>query len=470
MKSKRQKYRLNINTTKQVLIHYMKRFEGYCDALKSIKLSSINKFLSFLEKNTRCEHDNFVFTDSEIVRWVNKISTSRTNIPTAATKILSVEHFFELLTHEQIMPHNPIRLIKDRFGKRGWSGIVLAFRSDNPEIALEALRIPPLFTGEFGTLAESYIKLQQSIGKSYDKKIVLAQFNRFLNSHSTEKINNITKNHIHDWISSMSSCNTESRRRKICILKRFFEYSCDMGVANHNPVCDFLINSFGRYRKSFKPYIYTHDEIAQLLIGANKLAPNYMFTIKPQTLHMIIILLYGLGLRIGEALRLTIKDVDLHQNTLFIRNSKFYKDRIIPFGPKLGEQLKNYLCLRCKIFKSVKSDDPLFVTRRCAFIRNRTIQYVYLDVLKASEIELPRRRRRPRLHDLRHTFAVHRLLQWYKEGEDVQNKLPLLSTFMGHIDIYSSQVYLTITDDILKEANDRFYNQFGTYFDREILS
>ena len=470
MKSTGQKYELNIHTAKHALIRYMKRFEGYSNALKSIQLSSINKFLSFLKKNARCEHDNLVFTDSEIELWVNQISKTRTNVPTAATKITSVEKFFDLLTHEQMMPHNPVRIIKDRFGKRGWAGIIEALRSRNSKMALESIRIAPLFTGEFGTLAESYIKLQQSIGKNYDKKIVLAQFNRFLKSQSIEKIHDITKSHIQDWDSTMSSCNNESRKRKLYILKQFFEYSCDMEVVNHNPVCDFLVNSFGRSRKSFKPYIYTHDEITQLLLGAKKLAPNYMFTIKPQTLHMIIILLYGLGLRIGEALRFTIKDVDLHQKTLFIRNSKFYKDRIIPFGPKVGEHLKNYLDLRCKQFKSVRLDDPLFITRRCAFIRNRTIQYVFWDVLKAAKIVVPQGQRRPRLHDLRHTFAVHRLLHWYKEGINVQDKLPLLSTFMGHVDIYSSQVYLTITDDILIEANNRFYNQFGTFFDKEILS
>ena len=265
-------------------------------------------------------------------------------------------------------------------------------------------------------------------------------------------------------------CRNNSRKGKLYILKRFFDYSCDMEVLQHNPVSDFLINSFGRSCKSFKPYIYTHDEINQLLIGAKQLTPNHLFTLKPQTLHMIIILLYGLGLRIGEALRLTIKDVDLHQEVLLIRNSKFYKDRIIPFGPKLGKHFKTYLGLRCKLFESVKEDDPLFITRRCGFIRNRTIQYVFLDVLKAAEIDVRQGQGQPRLHDLRHTFAVHRLLQWYREGVDVQIKLPLLSTFMGHVNIYSTQVYLTITDDILREADHRFYKQFGAYFDRENLS
>lgn len=469
MKVERQEYQLNVHTAKQALIRYMTRFEGHCGSLKCTHLSSINKFLSFIEKNARSEHDHVVFTDSETMRWVNQMSKARTNSDTAASKILCAEHFLEMLTHEQIISHNPIKLIRGHFGKRGWIGIVSALRSDNPEIALESLRIPPLFSGEFGTLAESYIKLQQSIGKHYDKKIVLAQFNRFLNSRFVETIHDVTESLVRDWINAMPCSRTRSKR-KLHILKRFFDYSCDLEAAHHNPVPDFFIDSFGCHGEPFKPYIYTHNEITQLLTGAKKLRANSMFTLKPQTLHMIIILLYALGLRIGEALRLTIMDVDLHQETLFVRNSKFYKDRIIPFGSKLSGHLKDYLSLRCNLFKSVRLDDPLFITRRCAFIGNRTIQYVFLDVLKAAEIAMPPGKRRPRLHDLRHTFAVHRLLRWYKEGADVQSKLPLLSTFMGHVDIYSSQVYLTITDDILREANDRFYNQFGTFFGEEILS
>ena len=402
------------------------------------------------------------------MRWVNQISKAPIAVHTAATKILSIEKFFELLVSEQMISRNPIRIIKECFGKRGWTGIVLALRSHNPKMALESVRIPRLFTGEFGKFAEAYLELQESIGKPYNKKIVMAQFNRFLNSRYISSVRDITKSTVHDWIDS-NVCSRRVCKGKLFILRRFFTYLCDLEVMKQNPVCDFYINSFGYSMGRFKPHIYSHDEIAQLLNGAKTLKANPQFTLKPQTLHMIIILLYTLGLRIGEALRLTIKDIDFNQKILFIRNSKFYKDRIIPFGPKLGEQLKNYLDLRCKQFKSVRLDDPLFITRRCAFIRNRTIQYVFLDVLKAAEIVVPPGQRRPRLHDLRHTFAVHRLLHWYKEGVNVQDKLPLLSTFMGHVDIYSSQVYLTITDDLLMEANDRFYNQFGTFFDKEIL-
>jgi len=468
MNTQKQKYRLNIILANRALDHYMNRFDGFCRALSGIHFSSITKFLSFIKRNGKHEQNYVVFTDSEIMRWVNQISKAPTSVKTAAVKILSIEQFFELLVSEQIASCNPIRIIKEHFGKRGWMGIILALRSHDPEMALESVRIPPLFTGEFGKFAKAYIELQDSISKSYNRKIVLAQFNRFLNSRYIRFLRDITESVVQDWTDS-NVCSRSVCKDKLLILRRFFIYLCDLEVMQQNPICDFYIKSFGYSKEEFKPHIYSHSEIAQLLDGAKSLKANPLFTLKPETLHMIISLLYALGLRLGEALRLTIKDVDFNQKTLFIRNSKFYKDRIIPFGPKLGEHLKNYMDLRCKQFKSVRLEDPLFITRRCAFIRNRTIQYVFWDVLKAAKIAVPPNQQRPRLHDLRHTFAVHRLLNWYREGVDVQNKLPLLSIFMGHIDIYSSQVYLTITDEILMEANNRFYNQFGTFFDKEIL-
>jgi integrase len=87
--------------------------------------------------------------------------------------------------------------------------------------------------------------------------------------------------------------------------------------------------------------------------------------------------------------------------------------------------------------------------------------------MKCADITFKPGQRKARIHDLRHTFAVHRLLRWYEEGANVQSKLPLLSTFMGHSNIYSTQRYLTITGSLLNEANKLFYEQFGTLFEQE---
>ncbi|KKR03174.1 MAG: Integrase/recombinase [Candidatus Uhrbacteria bacterium GW2011_GWF2_39_13] len=181
-------------------------------------------------------------------------------------------------------------------------------------------------------------------------------------------------------------------------------------------------------------------------------------------------MLYTLGLRLNEALNLTLRDVNFDHGTIFIQDSKFHKDRIIPFGPKMGVHLKKYIFLRRHIFKPVKSNDYLFIARQRFRVSDGNIRCAFSKLIKSQQTNDSHGKAHPRLHDLRHTFAVHRLLQWYKDGVDVQNKLPLLSTFMGHVDIYSTQVYLSITEDILKEANKRFQLNFGSKFDKEILS
>jgi len=163
---------------------------------------------------------------------------------------------------------------------------------------------------------------------------------------------------------------------------------------------------------------------------------------------------------------LLTENIDLHQRTLFIRDSKFYKDRVLPFGPKLAKHLEEYMCLRRKHFKPVRKDDLLLVAWTCTVVRKRLIQQTFGNILQDAGIVAPPGQRRPRLHDFRHTFAVHRLLRWYEEGVDVQEKLPLLSTFMGHVNIYATQVYLTITDGLLRQASNRFYNQFGVGFNQ----
>src|SRR5204863_9578797 len=99
-------------------------------------------------------------------------------------------------------------------------------------------------------------------------------------------------------------------------------------------------------------------------------------------------------------------------------------------------------------------------------VSHRALSKVFPKMLRQLGIKGIPGQRRPRIHDLRHTFAVHRLLRWYREGVDVQNRLPLLSTFMGHVNPRNTEVYLTITDDLLREANTRFHRYFGSIFDK----
>ena len=119
------------------------------------------------------------------------------------------------------------------------------------------------------------------------------------------------------------------------------------------------------------------------------------------------------------------------------------------------------------IYTPVQKNDLLFVGKKGKQITGVCIRNVFRKIMATVGIINTSTKVKPRLHDLRHSFAVHRLHRWYKEGIDVQKRLVLLSTFMGHFDIRSTQVYLTITDDILKQANKRFYKHFGTFIEKD---
>ena len=470
MKTQMQRFRFNISIAQKAIDCHLVQYKNCCDAWIRFQSSNITKFLSFIAGSKAGGTVEVVVSELLIMKWMTRIAQEPISVQSSVHKISSVDVFFETLTSDSIVPINPIRCIKDRFAKHGWTGVVLALRSPSPDCVLDALRSKPLFTGQFGKLAEEYLRIQQSTGKHYAKKLYLAEFNRFLSKHSVDCINDINEKTVAGWIGSMACSNNASRRR-LSALNQFFGHLCSMAIVRHNPVIESILDRYSYSRGPFKPYIYTHDEISRLLESSKKLRCNARFMLKPYVLHMTIALLYALGLRIGEALRLTIKDIDLHQKILFIRDSKFYKDRLLPFGSKLGNCLEVYLDLRREYFKPVKKDDPLLISHKCTVIRNRLIEQAFRDILKDAGIAAPPPgQRRPRLHDLRHTFALHRLLRWYEEDVNVQDKLPLLSTFMGHVNIYSTQVYLTITDSLLREASNRFYSQFGTGFDERKTS
>ena len=175
------------------------------------------------------------------------------------------------------------------------------------------------------------------------------------------------------------------------------------------------------------------------------------------TFRTLILLLYGAGLRLGEALALTVKDVDLAAGTLVVRNTKFFKTRLLPIGPKLAAALGHYAERRLALIDQSPSANA-FLRRRRGIAISRATAERYFTIIR-SRLGLARRDGayfQPRLHDLRHTFAVHRLVAWYRQGADVQRQLPKLSTYLGHISLVETQHYLIMTPDLLREAGRRF--------------
>jgi integrase len=177
-------------------------------------------------------------------------------------------------------------------------------------------------------------------------------------------------------------------------------------------------------------------------------------------IYTVLLILYATGMRIGEALRLRLQDVDLESGTLLVRDSKFFKSRVVPISASLAEAIRKYLLERLKAAASPEAF--LFLNHRSRPYSPDKFAQIFRGLQVTAGIPRVPGQRGPRVHDIRHTFAVNCLLRWYREGADLEAKLPLLATYMGHVDIFSTQDYLNATPELLEEASKRFQKSYGS--------
>jgi site-specific recombinase XerD len=235
-------------------------------------------------------------------------------------------------------------------------------------------------------------------------------------------------------------------------LRGFYRYAVSRGFVASVPLPTIIPKEPVR----FVPYIYSSEEVQRLLDGT-AFYQKQRIEMEPDTFRTILLTLYGSGLRGGECLSLTLADVDMRQAVLTIRDTKFYKSRLVPLGCELNEVLLRYAERRKAAGHSQDPTAPFFVTKLDEHIPNDLLRRAFRRLRKQVGIRrCDGARFQPRVHDLRHAFAHRRLTTWYREGKDVQRLLPLLSTYMGHVDIASTQHYLTMTPELLQEASTRF--------------
>ena len=211
-----------------------------------------------------------------------------------------------------------------------------------------------------------------------------------------------------------------------------------------------------RVAQNFVPHVYSNDELRRLLaaVDAHQARPGCQ--ISADTFRVLLLLLYGAGLRISEALTLTREDVDVHAGLLLIRESKFYKSRQLPLGPTLVCHLVAYAD-GARRRRARAPAMPFFATTRETHISTAMARLTFAGLRQRAGVQgRPGALNAPRLHDLRHSFAVNRLVAWYREGADVQRLLPQLSTYLGHRRITSTQRYLTMIPELSEQASLRF--------------
>ena len=208
------------------------------------------------------------------------------------------------------------------------------------------------------------------------------------------------------------------------------------------------------YARRPRPYIFSEKEIEQLIASALTCGPAD--SLRPYTLATVIGTLAATGLRVGEAIRLKDDDIELDERPprLVIRETKFHKSRIVPLHVSVAEMLRRYSAERKRLQHHALSE-TFFVSEKGAHLNHNTLWRWFARLTKKLGM-WPSSGRRPCLHCMRHSFAVRRMLAWYREGADVRALLPTLSVYLGHVRPQESYWYLTATPELLGTAAERF--------------
>ncbi len=313
-----------------------------------------------------------------------------------------------------------------------------------------------LSTESAGPLAgemKRFLDHKRVLGRRFDtEEGALRLFDRYLVEQGVGTISGVTASVIDAFVASRLRQRPRSFNHLVGVLRRFFRWLVAREVIDRSPVhCPSR-----RAGNPRVPFILAPDEGRRLLELATRLPEVSGSVLRGRTYHAVFAVLYGLGLRVGEVCSLSVQDLDRYRQLLVIREAKFGKHRLVPFGPRMGKMLHAYLAMRRARRERLEDDAPLFSIGAGRRLHRQQIGRVFRRLRPDLGLSLPLGVSPPRIHDLRHSFAVGTLLRWYRSGIDPGQRLLQLSTFLGHVQPESTAVYLTITSELLRVAGDRF--------------
>ena len=303
---------------------------------------------------------------------------------------------------------------------------------------------------------QEYLAVRRGLGfKMHDAGLVLPRFVAFMEEHQAPYI---TTRLALEWAQQATTVQPAERARRFCFLRGFARYRSATDPRTEIPPLELLPYSSTRAR----PYLYTEQDVQGLLAAALKLPIAWPSTpLRPWVFHCLLGLLSVTGLRISEALELKLGDVDLEQGVLTIRAAKFGRSRLVPLHPTSCTVLANYLQRRKQFLGVTSASDCVFVSNRGTRLDTGRVRRTFYALSRQTGLRASGARNGPRLHDFRHRFAVQVLTRWYESGEDPARRLPVLSTYLGHVCVAGTYWYLSSWPELMAQAMARLERRWG---------
>jgi integrase len=342
--------------------------------------------------------------------------------------------------------------LREQYG-RHLNPIVQALLEHDFELALQRLRPLKPWGSVHGAAMQEHVMRMKGLGYRYEVRMRdLLRFDRFLQRNPALAAASLPEQ-IEAW-------GHESRGVRHQLQVQQCGLVLSKALHRKDPSALVLAIDVGLQRRVVqqqrRPYIFTEAEIKRLLDAARKF-PSHNAPLRPVALHAMITLAYCAGLRLGEIVSLTLGDFDVEAGQLEIRDTKFFKSRRLPLAKGVVNVLRTYLDTRAAAGAPSMPEAPMWWTplRRQGYAYGTT-EKLLISVLRGAGLKPEQGQSGPRVHDLRHTFVGHRMMQWYRDGVNPQSQLPHLSTYLGHKDIGSTLVYLNITPELLQQASERY--------------
>ena len=389
------------------------------------------------------------FSQAVLRAWL-KDELKTAPLPLVVHRGQLVNRFLDWLAGREAIAANPIAELRRKYECRSSAAVLRALASAQPTKALESLRPPPRYGSHLGPLMREHVSRMRTIGLRYRHENRFLQFDRFLQHRPGADQEPLTTL-IREYAACASSA--AGKVQRIALGRVIAKELNRSGLAVASPKRDrVLVQEMLRGRR--RPHIYTAEEVRRLLEAARR-DPGPRAPLRSHTLYMMLVLAYCAGLRLAEIVGLKLGDLDLNADCIEVHDTKFFKSRRLPLSATALAALHDYLKARVKAGAPTESDAPLFWHAKGGY--GYVAAGAHLRrLIRAAGLRKTTGRTGPRVHDLRHAFVVHRMTMWYEQGINPQTRLPYLAAYLGHRNIHSTLVYLTITQELLQHANERF--------------